>query len=335
MTFKAAVFGAGSWGTTFGAVLADAGCQTTLWARREELATAICEQRENTDYLPGIQLPELLTATHDPEQAIVGAEFVIFAVPSQTLRANMLEWTTIIPRDAVLVSLMKGVEIGSNKRMSEVIGEVADVPEERIAVVTGPNLAREIALRQPTATVVASTNLEVAARLQHVCRTRYFLPYTNHDVIGCELGGAVKNVIALAVGIATGMGFGDNARASLITRGLAEIARLGVAMGAEPLTFAGLAGMGDLVATCASPLSRNRTVGERLGRGESLASIQADMRMVAEGVKSSESVLALAEKHSVEMPITEHVEQVVHEGMSPDQMVSGLMNREVSHELDW
>jgi glycerol-3-phosphate dehydrogenase (NAD(P)+) len=329
---RAAVLGSGSWGTAFGKVLADAGTDVVLWARREELAEAVRERHENEDYLPGIALPRNLTATSDAQQAVDGADFVVLAVPSQSLRENLAAVAPALGRDAVLVSLMKGVELGTTKRMSEVVCEVADVPERQVAVVTGPNLAKEIALGQPAATVVACVDEQAAERLQTACLTGYFRPYTNVDVVGCELGGAVKNVIALATGMAEGMGFGDNTKASLITRGLAETARLGAALGADPLTFSGLAGLGDLVATCTSPLSRNRTFGERLGRGETLEEILARKQQTAEGVKSCRSILDLARKHDVDMPITEHVVKVVHEGMTPQEMVRGLMQRETKSE---
>jgi glycerol-3-phosphate dehydrogenase (NAD(P)+) len=331
---RAAVLGTGSWGTAFAAVLADAGTETVLWARRPELAEAVRTTHENPDYLAGIALPESLTATHDPEEALRGSDFVVLAIPSQTLRDNLAAWAPLVPRDAVLVSLMKGVELGTTKRMSEVIAEVADVPYDRIAVVSGPNLAREIATKQPAATVVACSDGAAAERLQAATLTPYFRPYTNTDVVGCELGGAVKNVIALACGMAEGMGFGDNTKASIITRGLAEMARLGAALGADAPTFAGLAGLGDLVATCTSPLSRNRTVGEQLGRGRSLDEIVGEMRMVAEGVKSSRSILDLATKHDVEMPIAQHVAHVVHDGMTPKDMVRSLMSREAKAETE-
>jgi len=329
---RAAVLGSGSWGTAFGKVLADAGTDVVLWARRADLAEAVRERHENPDYLPGIVLPHNLTATAGAAEAVEGADFVVLAVPSQTLRDNLAAVVPALSRDAVLVSLMKGVELGSTKRMSEVVAEVADVAPGQVAVVTGPNLAKEIALGQPAGTVVACSDQQVAQRLQAACMTRYFRPYTNVDVVGCELGGAVKNVIALATGMAEGMGFGDNTKASLITRGLAETARLGAALGADPLTFSGLAGLGDLVATCTSPLSRNRTFGERLGRGETLEDILARKQQTAEGVKSCRSILDLARKHDVEMPITEHVVQVVHEGMTPADMVRGLMRRGAKSE---
>ena len=329
---RAAVLGSGSWGTAFGKVLADAGTDVVLWARRHELAEAVTRDHENADYLPGIALPGNLRATADATEAVEGADFVVLAVPSQSLRDNLTAVASALGPQTVLVSLMKGVELGTMKRMSEVVCEVADVPAKRVAIVTGPNLAKEIALGQPAATVVACTDDEVATRLQTACLTGYFRPYTNSDVVGCELGGAVKNVIALAVGMAEGMGFGDNTKASLITRGLAETARLGVTLGADPLTFSGLAGLGDLVATCTSPLSRNRTFGEKLGRGEKIEEILARKQQTAEGVKSCRSILDLARKHDVDMPITEHVVAVVHDGMTPTDMVRGLMRRDAKSE---
>ncbi len=307
--------GAGSWGTTFAQVLWDAGTPAVLWARRPELAAAINDRHENPDYLPGIALTEQLRATSDPAAAMTGADLVALAVPAQTLRDNLKSWAPLIPPDALLVSLIKGIEVDTCYRMSEVIAQTAGVPAERIAVVSGPNLAPEIAQRQFSATVVACADEAAARRLQQACHTGYFRPYTNPDVIGCELGGAVKNVIALAVGIAAGMGLGDNTRATLITRGLAEMARLGAALGADQHTFAGLAGLGDLVATCSSALSRNRTFGENLGRGMTLAEVSAITTQTVEGVKSARSVLQLAARSQVEMPITEVVGAVIHDGL--------------------
>lgn len=329
---RAAVLGAGSWGTAFGKVLADAGCDVMLWARRQQVADAIQAGRRNPDYLDDIELPSRLRATGDPLAALASADLVVLAVPSQTLRDNLLAWRPAIPAGATLVSLMKGVELGTSQRMSEVIREVADVAAERVAVVSGPNLAREIALEQPAASVVACLAEGRAAAVQAACTTSYFRPYTNTDVVGCELGGAVKNVIALACGMAEGMGFGDNTKASLITRGLAETARLGAALGADPMTFAGLAGLGDLVATCTSPLSRNRSFGERLGLGGTVDQAQAANRQTAEGVKSCRSILDLARRHSVDMPITEQVVRVCHDGLAPAVAVKTLMGRETKPE---
>ncbi|MEU7019782.1 NAD(P)H-dependent glycerol-3-phosphate dehydrogenase [Streptomyces sp. NPDC046203] len=329
---KAAVFGNGSWGTAFAMVLADAGCEVGLWGRRPALAEAINTTGTNPDYLPGITLPQGITATADAAEAARDADFTVLVVPSQTLRENLAAWKPLLAPDTVLVSLMKGIELGTAKRMSEVIREVAGVPEERVAVLTGPNLALEVAARQPAAAVAACADESVAQRLQAACMTPYFRPYTNTDVVGCELGGAVKNVIGLAVGIANGMGLGDNSKATLITRGLAETTRLGLAMGADPLTFSGLAGLGDLVATCSSPLSRNNTFGTNLGRGMSLKETIAATKQTAEGVKSCESVLDLGRRHGVDMPITETVVSIVHEGKPPAVALQELMSRSAKPE---
>lgn len=329
---RAAVLGAGSWGTTYAKVLADAGTDVTVCARREEVAAAIQKYGANPDYLPSVRLPERITATSDPEEALCDADLVVLAVPSQTLRGNLAAWQGWIAPDATLVSLAKGIELGTTKRMSEVITEAGGVTLDRVVVVSGPNLAAEIAAGQPTATVVAGVDPTRTKAVQHASNTPYFRPYTNEDVIGCELGGAVKNVIALAYGIATAMRLGDNTKATLITRGLAETARLGVRLGADPLTFAGLAGLGDLVATCSSPLSRNRTFGEHLGRGETLQQAQAATRFTAEGVKSCLAIRDLADAHGMEMPITQQVEQVCHEGVDPRSAVAALMSRSIKPE---
>ena len=324
---RAAVLGAGSWGTTFAMVLADAGTEVSLWARRPSLADQITSEHVNGDYLPGIVLPDGVRATTDAAAALQNADIVVLAVPSQTLRANLAQWRDMLPPAATIVSLMKGVELGTRQRMSEVIAEAAGVPDERIAVVSGPNLAHEIAMRQPAASVVACIDHANAEAVANACATTYFRPYTVTDVVGTELGGAVKNVIALAVGMAEGLGLGDNSKASMITRGLAEIARLGEALGADPLTFSGLAGLGDLIATCMSPLSRNRTFGVRLGSGSTVAEVIAHTRQTAEGVKSCLSVLELAQAHGVDMPIVQAVVAVVHHGLSPVEMGVRLLSR--------
>jgi len=331
---RIAVMGAGSWGTAFAKLCADAGRSVVVWARREEVAESIRRERRNPDYLPDAILPESVTATSDALTALDGADMVAIALPSQTLRINLGEWATAgaIPGDATLVSLMKGVELGTGERMSEVISDVTDVEATRVVVVTGPNLAGELAFRHPAAAVVACIDEDRASVVQQAIATPYFRPYTSDDVIGCELGGAVKNVIALACGMAIGMGFGDNTKATLITRGLAETARLGVSLGANPLTFAGLAGLGDLVGTCMSPLSRNRTFGEHLGRGETLEQAQEATKQTAEGVKSCLSIRDLARGRGVEMPITEQVELVCHEGLAPKVAMMALMSRETKPE---
>lgn len=330
---RIAVFGAGSWGTTFGKVLADAGTDVTLWARRSEVSEAITDRGENPDYLPGVALPPTLRSTSDPRVALDGATAVVLAVPSQSLRHNLTAWRGLIDPSVTLISLAKGVELGTLKRMSEVITEVLEVQESQVAVVSGPNLAPEIAAEQPTASVIACTDHDRAVAVQQACTTGYFRPYTITDVVGCELGGACKNVIALSCGMAGGLGFGDNTLATLITRGLAETARLGEVLGADPMTFAGLAGLGDLVATCSSPLSRNRSFGERLGQGDSVAQAQAAAHgQVAEGVKSCSSIRELAQRHGVEMPITEVVHRVCHDGFDPREMAGELIGRKTRPE---
>jgi glycerol-3-phosphate dehydrogenase (NAD(P)+) len=333
---RVAVLGTGTWGTAFSLVLADAGADVVLWGRRAQLCEGISRRHENPDYLPGVRLPASLRATDDPARALADAEVVVLALPSQTLRDNLTRWVPLLPHDALLVSLMKGIELGTTKRMSEVVAEVAGVCPRRIAVVSGPNLAREIAERQPAASVVACVDEDAARRMQAICHTPYFRPYTNTDVVGVELGGSVKNVIALACGMAEGLGYGDNTRASIITRGLAEMTRLGLALGARSKTFSGLAGLGDLVATCTSPLSRNRTFGEKLGRGMSVAEVAAATRQVAEGVKSCQAILQLARAHGVDMPIVEHVVGVVRDEVPPGEMARSLMTRDIKaeHEPD-
>jgi glycerol-3-phosphate dehydrogenase (NAD(P)+) len=329
---KAAVLGAGSWGTTFAQVLCDAGTPVTLWARRADIAEAVNGIHENPRYLPGITLPSTLTATADIGAALDGADLVVLAVSAQSLREGLTAWAPLIPDQSLLVSLMKGVELGTSKRMSEVVLEVTGAPESRVAVVSGPNLAPEIARRQVAATVVACSDELSARLLQRACHTGYFRPYWNTDVLGCELGGAVKNLIALAVGIAVALGLGDNTKATLITRGLAEMARLGEAMGADPRTFAGLAGMGDLVATCSSPLSRNRRFGEYLGQGMNAAQAKELTTQTAEGVTSYAPVLELARKHGVEMPITEVVAAVITGQLSVGDAAAALASRSAKPE---
>ncbi|WP_134738576.1 NAD(P)H-dependent glycerol-3-phosphate dehydrogenase [Nocardioides sp. 503] len=334
MSNKVAILGAGSWGTAFSIVLADGGNDVTIWGRREEVCASINDQHENIDYLPGIQLPPTVSATHDPEEALAGADVVVLAVPSQSLRDNLVEWAPYVGKDAVMVSLMKGVELGTLKRMSEVVAEVTGAGPERIAVISGPNLAKEIARREPAASVVACEDEEVARMLQNRVHSAAFRPYTSVDVLGCELGGAYKNVVALSVGMAVGLGFGDNTTASVITRGLAETARLAMKLGANPLTLMGLAGLGDLVATCSSPLSRNRTFGEKLGQGLTTEEIVASTRQVAEGAKSCRSLLALAERSGVDAPVAHHVDAVVAGTMTAKDMVDAFIARDTKAETD-
>ena len=325
--------GAGAWGTALAKVLADAGNNVTLWARRTELADEINDTHRNPEYLDDVELPASIRATSDPAEALSDACTVLLGVPSQTLRANLTQWAELIKEDATLVSLAKGIELDSLMRMSQVVIQVTGADPSRVAVVTGPNLASEIAEQQPAATVVACSDSGRAVTLQRAMATGYFRPYTNADVIGAEVGGACKNVIALACGMAAGVGMGENSVAAIITRGLAEIMRLGIALGAKPATLAGLAGVGDLVATCTSPRSRNRTFGTRLGRGESLEAAKlAGGGHVAEGVTSCESVLALAGSYDVEMPLTDAVHRVCHKGFSVPEAVALLLGRSTKPE---
>jgi glycerol-3-phosphate dehydrogenase (NAD(P)+) len=330
---KVAVVGAGSWGTAFATITADKGVETVLWARRPELADDINARHTNPEYLSEFDLPPSLSATHDVQKAVDGAEVVVMAVPSHAFREVFRQVAPLLAEGVPIVSLTKGIEQESLQRMTEVMAEEADISGERLAVVSGPNLAREVMRRMPSASVVACADESTGAALQGLFMAPFFRVYTNPDVVGCELSGAMKNVIAISAGIADGMGFGDNSRASLITRGLAEVARLGVKLGADPLTFAGLAGMGDLVATCISPLSRNRRVGEELGRGRKLDDIVTETRMVAEGVKTSRVVLSLGRREGVDLPLTEHVVKVLYEGVAPRDMVLSLMLRSAKPEL--
>lgn len=325
--------GAGSWGTAFAMVCCDAGEDVTVWAREPAVAEEISAHHRNAAYLGDIVLPAQLRATVDPQEALSGAEVVVIAVPSHALRQVLAAWRPFAPRNAIYVSLVKGIELESRQRGSELVREVLDLPFDRVVVLSGPNLAKECARRLPSGTVVAGPDATVTRRVQAMSHTDYFRVYTNPDLIGVELAGAVKNPLALAAGMADGMGFGDNTKAMLVTRGLAEMTRLGVAHGGNPLTFSGLAGMGDLVATCMSTQSRNRHVGEQLGAGRSLDEVIAEMNMVAEGVKSSKAVLDIARDHGVEMPIVEHVVKVVHEGMEVGAMVLALMGREPKAEF--
>ena len=323
---RAAVIGSGAWGTAFASLLAETGIPTTVWARRPQVAAEVSAGR-NERYLPGVSLPALVTGTADLHQAVDGAGLVVVAVPSQSAREVLAPLSGRLADGAVAVSLMKGIELGTGLRMSEVLGQCLGLGPERIAVVSGPNLADEIAAGQPTATVVAARDEALADAVAAACATTTFRPYTNTDVLGVELCGAVKNVIALAVGIAAGRGLGDNSRAALITRGLVEITRLGLALGAQPETFAGLAGMGDLVATCSSPLSRNQSFGRRLGEGMTVAQASAASRGVAEGARSARAVLDLAASHGVEMPITAAVVAVVEDRATAGQVTDALLAR--------
>ncbi len=329
----ATVMGAGAWGTALAKVLADAGNDVRLWARRPEVAEGINAAHTSPDYLPGVGLPESIRATSDPAEALAGVTTVLLGVPSQTLRTNLESWRGHLAPGATLVSLAKGIELGSLMRMSQVIVDVTGCDAGQVAVVSGPNLAEEIAAEQPAATVVACSDSGRAVALQRGLNTSYLRPYTNSDVAGTEIGGACKNVIALACGMAAGVGLGENTAAAIITRGLAEIMRLGIALGAKTTTLAGLAGVGDLVATCTSAHSRNRSFGVRLGRGDTLEQAKrATHGHVAEGVTSCSSILALASSYDVEMPLTDAVHRVCHRGLSVDDAVALLLGRSTKAE---
>lgn len=326
---KIAVMGAGSWGTTFSKVLVDAGNEVVLWARKPEVAEEINSTRRNGDYLPGINLPAGLTATSDEAEALEGAEQVYLAIPSQTLRTNLEAWGKHIAPTAILVSLMKGVEQGTSLRMSEVIAEVTGFALEQIVVVSGPNLAGEIAVEHPTASVAACVSRETAQIVAAASTNSYFTTFTNKDVIGTEFGGILKNLIAVAIGIVNGVGYGQNTKASIMTRGLAEISRFAQEFGAKQKTMVGLAGLGDLIATSESPLSRNFKAGEMLGKGYSKREVLKRLSQTAEGLTSIGPVLQLAAARGVAMPIVEQVQAVIEGKMSPRDIAPAL-----THETD-
>jgi glycerol-3-phosphate dehydrogenase (NAD(P)+) len=333
-TVRATVVGAGSWGTALACLLAKRGHDVALWSFEEEVVRSV-ERGNGNPYLPGAELPSGLQATTDLGAAVAGAELVVSVSPSQFVGQVIAEAAPHVAPEALVISASKGIEIESLRRMEEVMGEVLPGPVmERFCVLSGPSFAAEVAREEPTAVVVASADREAAEQAQALFQTPYFRVYTNPDVVGVELAGALKNVIALAAGAAAGLGFGHNTLAALITRGLAEMKRLGLALGAEKATFSGLAGMGDLVLTCTGSLSRNRTVGYRLGQGESLEAILSDMKAVAEGVKTAEAVHALAFRHQVEMPIAEQVYAIVHEGRKPSDALRTLMHRDPKPE-EW
>lgn len=329
MTQRVAVIGAGSWGTAVAALTAT-NASTVLWARRAELAEQIAKQHENADYLAGLSLPDDLACSSDVSAATEGAEVVVMAVPSHGFRWVLTELLPSLGDGVPIVSLTKGIEQDTQLRMTEVIAEVA--PGHPAGVLTGPNLAREVLQGSPAAAVVAFEDESVARELQALFSTNTFRVYRNDDVVGCEVAGALKNVMAIAAGMADGMGFGDNTKAALMTRGLAELSRLGQALGGHRLTFAGLAGMGDLIATCSSRQSRNRYVGEELGKGRKLDDIISEMKMVAEGVKTARSVVTIADRVGVEMPIAEQVVAVLDGEVSAAEVIVALMSRSAKAE---
>ncbi|MPZ68533.1 MAG: NAD(P)H-dependent glycerol-3-phosphate dehydrogenase [Actinobacteria bacterium] len=333
---KVAFIGAGSWGTATASLVARKNeFDTVLWARRAELAETINLYHENPQYLPDLELPETLLATSDLEEALAGAEVIVMGVPSHGFRGVLKEVAEIAGPKPRYVSLTKGLEVDTRKRMSEVLAEEVDgITDSSIAILTGPNLAKEIVRGFPAATTVACRDLETAGFLQDVFHAPTFRCYTNSDVVGCEIGGAFKNIIAIAAGMADGLGYGDNTKATVMTRGLAEMARLSVLFGAQPLTFLGLAGVGDLIATCASPQSRNHHVGIELGKGLKIDEIIGSMNMVAEGVKTCKPILELGRERDCYMPITENVVKICHEGATVEDVVMDLLGREIRSEFE-
>ena len=332
-SMHASVIGAGAWGTALALVLVERGHDVRLWSYTSEVADVIQREHRNP-YLAGVTLPERLHSTSDLTAAVEGSELIVSVSPSQVVRSVMSEAAPHLEPDAIVVSASKGIELGSLRRMDEVLlEELGPALMERFCVLSGPSFAHEVAKQAPTAVVVASRAQEAAERVQHAFQTPWFRPYTNNDVVGVELGGALKNVIALAAGMTAGLGYTHNTTAALMTRGLAEMTRLGLALGARPATFYGLAGMGDLVLTCTGSASRNRTVGYRLGQGESLDAILSDMTAVAEGVKTAPAVRELAHRHEVEMPIAEQVCAIVEEGRSPAEALKTLMMRDPKPEM--
>ncbi len=331
---KIAIIGTTGWGTTLAVVLARKGMYVRLWARRPEEAEELNRERQNRAFLPGIEFPRRLSVTGSLEEALADTVMAILAVPAQTMRANSRRIGPYLADSTLVVSAAKGLEMDTGKRMSQVIAEeIAPGTLARICVMSGPNLSREIAAGLPAATVVAAAGEAEAEQAQHWLTTRNLCVYANGDVVGVELGGALKNIIAVGAGMGDGLGYGDNAKAAFVTRGLSEITRLGVALGANPLTFLGLAGIGDLITTCASPLSRNHYIGVEMARGRPLAEILASMRSVAEGVPTVAAAYRLSQALGVDMPITRQIYRVLYEGLSPRQAVAELMGQRAGREL--
>ena len=331
---KISVLGTGQWGSALAQILCDAGNDVLIWGRNTGVVDEINSRHTNTNSLLGIALPPNLKATADISVAVQHAQMLVLAIPAQSLRANLQQWSKFFNKDIPIVSSLKGIEVSTQLRMTEVIQEVIGIPEEKLAIITGPNLAREVVLRQPAGAVAASVSQELADLVAKAFNNSYFRVYTSNDVIGCELAGAAKNVIALAVGMAIGMGFGENTQSLVITRGLNEVTRLGIARGAMPLTFVGLAGVGDLLATCGSPLSRNRSFGEALGRTGSMQSARADVSSTVEGVSTAKAVVDLAHLVGVEAPIMEAVYEVVSNNITPEQAIRSLMQIQTGAEID-
>lgn len=333
MTEKIGVIGAGAWGTALAMLLADRGHNITLWMYEKELAEETARTRENRVYLPGFTLPSSITVTSSLENAVKDSSTLLSVTPSHTVRAVTKQYASFLPKDAIIVSASKGIEIETLMPLSEIFRDV--LPKEfhnRLCFLSGPSFAKEVAQKMPTAITLASYDSAIGKKAQEILSNTYFRVYTNQDVIGVELAGSLKNVVAIAAGALEGMGFGYNTMAALLTRGLAEMARLGVAMGGNVTTFSGLAGMGDLVLTCTGGLSRNRTLGTRLGKGEKLDDIMKGAKTVAEGVKTAKAARELARKYRIDMPIVDEVYQILYEGKDPKLALKDLMTRELKAE---
>jgi glycerol-3-phosphate dehydrogenase (NAD(P)+) len=328
------IIGSGAWGTTLALLLAHKGIAITLWEHHAERAAQMQQQRENSIFLPGFHFPDTLQVTSTIEDAVANKDLLLLVTPSQRMRENVQLLAPHLGAETLLVSASKGIEIASYKRMTEILAEELPTAQNRIATLSGPNLSREVAEGKPTAAVVAANKMEVAVHVRTLLTTSTFRVYSSKDVVGVELGGALKNIIAICAGITEGLGYGENAKAAIATRGLTEISRLGIAAGANPLTFLGLAGIGDLIATCSSPLSRNQQLGRRLAAGEKLSDILQSTHSVTEGVSTTKAALALATRYNVEMPITKQLSLVLFEGLPPHKAVQELMMRDLKGELE-
>jgi len=330
---KFTVLGSGAWGTTMAQVLCDAGQEVLVWGRNTDVISEINDKNSNSKYLPGISLPIQMRATTNIQEAFDFGDAIVLAIPAQSLRENLAKWSEIFPKDKSIISTLKGIEAETQLRMTEVVTEILEIPPARIGLITGPNLAGELSLRQPAGAVAASANTEISEMMIEAFTTPYFRVYPSEDLVGCELAGAAKSVIALAVGMAIGLELGENTQAMIITRGLSEVARFGNAYGANPLTFLGLAGMGDLVASCGSGLSRNRTFGESLGRSGTMSQARIEVAKTVEGVASAAAILELAHRVGIEVPIIEVVADVVRDRVSPSAAISRLMTVSMAAEI--
>jgi glycerol-3-phosphate dehydrogenase (NAD(P)+) len=330
---KVSVLGAGAWGTTLAQVLVDAGQDVLVWGRNAEVVSEINSLHTNKKFLPGVNIPSAIRATTDISEAFSFGQSIVLAIPAQSLRENLAAWKKSFPKNLPIISTLKGIEANTQKRMTEVVCDVLEIGEANLGLITGPNLAGELSLRQPAGAVAAAPNEQISSKIIELFTTPYFRVYPSNDLVGCELAGAAKSVIALAVGMAIGLDLGENTQSMIITRGLSEVARFGDAYGSNPLTFLGLAGMGDLVASCGSGLSRNRTFGEALGRSGSMDKARAEVAKTVEGVASASAILELAHRVGVEVPIIESVSDVVLAKSTPSEAMNRIMTVSMAAEI--